>query len=393
MEFTTSGDVGEDDASQEQRIEWLRQRGVKIEFPEGDPDGERATSTTTGAPSGLNTRIITCVKIPQNTNKPYETLEVAVSEVPSTSDPMMEALKKEFSAGATDAMVDKLVADASDMGISRSTLLKLATEGQVDTFPLARPRPDNNYIGVTMYVDELGQAKGLERNPRAAALADFCGFKQVPLLGDVIVARHAYVMTSKLDKGGRAYNALDFTQEEMDSSADWVRDCEKANYEYGVQTGQVSMDPDAARRAAQSKPTLVSVDGGASGVEPGATSGLASTSTVVEHVTWEETADYTVELVIDLVSILRAHVEKNGLSTSVDPDTIALDKKNVAVSIKGKSVGVGIKLPECTAMYAISLAGAVSPDESTWTFSGTKKQKVEMTLEKTNDLVWGRLEE
>jgi hypothetical protein len=234
--------------------------------------------------------------------------------------------------GANDGTIDAIVSGMQDMGVSRDTLLKLAKEGQVDSFPLARPSPASQQQGVSFYVDELGQAKGLLRNNRAAALAAFCGFKQVPLLGDVMVARHALVWAGEPQQGGRTYRALDFTEKELDSSAAWVKDCEASNYEHGVQvqsymhtraharsfehflanrpsavlppcccgsssfsssfsssshghtkTGMVSMDPDAAATAASSQPTFVSVDGGSADHTVAPTTGLASQSTAVEH--------------------------------------------------------------------------------------------------------------
>ena len=170
MEFTAN----EDTATSAERIEYLRQRGVKIEFPEGDPDAKSRSPV-----DGTKLRSVTVVKIPANVNRSYETLEVSVPESHSTSDPMVDVLKPYFTGGANDATIDALVAGMQDMGVGRDTLLKLAREGQVDSFPLARPSPQNYFQGVSFYVDELGQAKGLDLNSRAVALADFCGFKQV----------------------------------------------------------------------------------------------------------------------------------------------------------------------------------------------------------------------
>ena len=156
----------------------------------------------------------------------------------------------------------------------------------------------------------------------------------MPLLGDVVIARHELVFSNDLDQGARVYKALDFTEKELDSSAAWVKGCEAANFEHGQQTGMVSMDPEAANKAANSKPTFVSVDGsGTSTALEGAVG--AAVSADVEHVkTWKEGADYSVEVSLDLRSILREKLEKDGNMDKMDVEAVEFSKKNVAVSIK-----------------------------------------------------------
>ena len=83
--------VAEDDASSAERIDWLRQRGVKIEFPEGDPEAQKEAALNKGP-----MRTVQVVRIPQNSNRPYETLAVQVPEANGTSDPMTNALKPHF---------------------------------------------------------------------------------------------------------------------------------------------------------------------------------------------------------------------------------------------------------------------------------------------------------
>lgn len=77
----------------------------------------------------------------------------------------------------------------SDINVSSTTLDKLAALGSVEGFPLAHPCEDNNYCGVSLYLDEAGQLKHLPLNTRARSLASLCGFKDVPLVGDMYVGR------------------------------------------------------------------------------------------------------------------------------------------------------------------------------------------------------------
>jgi len=312
-----------------------------------------------------------------------------VPKNPIAADPMLERLKPFYMSGADSKTIDNLVAGMASLGVGKETLLKLAQEGQVESFPLARPSSNNAYTGVNFYLDELGQAKGLDMNTRAAALADYCGFKQCPLRGDIIIARYQLVPSAD---GGRMYTIADFNEKELDSSSPWVKGCEVDNFEFGRQTGQVTMDQEAATNAVNSKPSFISSLSGGTEDSPsqGVAAGIAS-DTSIPHIEYEEKADFSIDATVDIMSLVMSTAESKGVTFDTPP---VFSKKSIAVSIKSRSILIGVKLttpPNFTALLDIPLAGMIQPDECSWTFVDGKCDKVEIYLEKCDNKMWGRL--
>lgn len=58
----------------------------------------------------------------------------------------------------------------------------------VDSIPLVLNTKAMNHIGINMYVDDKGTAKGLPTNVRASSIAQACG-KLMEVNGDAFIAR------------------------------------------------------------------------------------------------------------------------------------------------------------------------------------------------------------
>lgn len=66
--------------------------------------------------------------------------------------------------------------------------MMIGMDSLVDSFPLMLNTRAVNHVGVNMYVDDKGTAKGLPTNVRASAIAQACG-KMIEVRGDAFVAR------------------------------------------------------------------------------------------------------------------------------------------------------------------------------------------------------------
>jgi hypothetical protein len=66
--------------------------------------------------------------------------------------------------------------------------MMLQMDSLVDSFPLMTNTRAVSHIGVNMYVDDKGTAKGLPTNMRASAIAQACG-KMIEVRGDAFIAR------------------------------------------------------------------------------------------------------------------------------------------------------------------------------------------------------------
>eukprot|EP00601_Ochromonadales_sp_CCMP2298_P027577 CAMPEP_0173289902 /NCGR_PEP_ID=MMETSP1143-20121109/11268_1 /TAXON_ID=483371 /ORGANISM="non described non described, Strain CCMP2298" /LENGTH=225 /DNA_ID=CAMNT_0014228905 /DNA_START=22 /DNA_END=695 /DNA_ORIENTATION=+ len=169
-------------ADQEERIEWLRGRGVEIEIP-----AERRKVTEI-----KDKRYVKIVKIPADESKPYTECTIPV-EAGRAGDQLPSILRIFFNQGGVKLADVQTAASKQfanqELNVSQKTIDKMGQEGSVEAFPLAHPSARNDNCRVCLYLDEVGQLKGLPPNPRAAKLASLCGFKDVPLVGDMFIGR------------------------------------------------------------------------------------------------------------------------------------------------------------------------------------------------------------
>lgn len=221
-------------------------------------------------------------------------------------------------------------------------LLLFSGEGHVEAFPLTRPAASNEWTGVNAYLDEAGQLKGLPLNQRASALAGFCGFENIQLLGDIYIGR---VIRSG---GASKPRHVDITLEEIESSSPWIKTAFTGNYQQGVASGRVEMPSGGS--------DLLSKEMHSS--DPG------------KPYSWTQSED-TVDVSLNMVSFSEEKVSKKELIVSI---------KSTHLNISHKTLGP---------MLDLSLSAAIKPSDSTWSISG---DVIEVSMEKSVEAVWQQLE-
>lgn len=132
----------EEKANTEDRIRWLRERGIQIHIP-----GEENVSDEHRVEYEFKV-----VKIPVFEQLPFEEIYLK-GFLGYPGDQCLELLKSYFKASSND-IVEEIDHDAlknitaelgTDLNINDSTLKKQLQEGGVEAFPLIHPGSPNNY--------------------------------------------------------------------------------------------------------------------------------------------------------------------------------------------------------------------------------------------------------
>lgn len=208
-------DKPEEELTPEERLAWLRARGVIVE----EPAGRRKPAPGGGAPFKY-------VWIPADENLDCEQLEAAKSP----GDALLAVLGPRFSSGA-DVSDEALLAKAAEMGhsIGIDALRAELVKGGAESFRLAAPSSANGSEAVYAYLDEASALKGLPLNKRASALAAQCGFPAAcQFHGDIFIGRQ------KWDKG--VLENVDFMLAELEPSSQWIRRAPVENLEFQKET-------------------------------------------------------------------------------------------------------------------------------------------------------------
>eukprot|EP00929_Paragymnodinium_shiwhaense_P008029 TRINITY_DN111952_c0_g1_i1.p1 TRINITY_DN111952_c0_g1~~TRINITY_DN111952_c0_g1_i1.p1 ORF type:complete len:344 (-),score=77.85 TRINITY_DN111952_c0_g1_i1:157-1119(-) len=196
----------EDDATPEERLAWLRARGVTVE----EPASRRSAPTVNiGGPK------FTYVRIPLDDADICEELTAPITE----GDSLPSLLAPVYAVGADKVSDDVLAAHAAKSGqtVAPALLRQVMAAGGAETFRLAVPTEDNGGQEVTAYLDEASALKGLPTNERATALARACGFPDSCVLcGDIYLSRRQW------SKSGQVKN-VDFGLEDLNPASEWMR--------------------------------------------------------------------------------------------------------------------------------------------------------------------------
>ncbi|CAK9073441.1 NudC domain-containing protein 1 [Durusdinium trenchii] len=215
----------EENATKEERMAWLRARGVRIEEP-GQQSGPAVTA------SG---RSFIFVKIPADDSSSCEELEGPHSQ----GDALPSILGSKF-AGC-ELSDDELKAHAAIQGqptVDVFVLRKLVTQGRAESFRLAVPTEANGRETVYAYLDEASEMKLLPLNQRASAIAQSCGFpSSCQFRGDIYIGRLRWL------KGGLVEN-IDIRLPEMELGSFWMKRAITENLEF-----QASTQPEEHARA------------------------------------------------------------------------------------------------------------------------------------------------
>ena len=124
-------------------------------------------------------------------------LAMRFNDMKKTNTPAVEKAGGDMSAAEDMNPSDgeKLLGSGEDGGPSLDDLRAQTQGGVCEAWPLAAPSEQNGWIGVKLYIDEVGALKKLPRNARAEALAEATGQIGVSIFGDAYVGR--VKMTSK----------------------------------------------------------------------------------------------------------------------------------------------------------------------------------------------------
>eukprot|EP00658_Telonema_sp_P-2_P024715 TRINITY_DN19939_c0_g1_i5.p1 TRINITY_DN19939_c0_g1~~TRINITY_DN19939_c0_g1_i5.p1 ORF type:complete len:318 (+),score=74.03 TRINITY_DN19939_c0_g1_i5:175-1128(+) len=212
--------------SEQDKMQWLRQRGVEIELAsdreanQADPNPDRGFGS------------FSYLRLPADTSLPPELL----SAHRDNADVLPRLLKRAFTHGAVNKSVLEAQIGRAGADLSTAAVERTLAEGCVETFALARASEANKYCAVNLYLDEVGTLKMLPINSRASQLARRCGFEPPPALhGDVFLARVAHQPL--------VANA-DMTLEDLKSDADWLQSAAQDNLEAQARSMEAGILPD-----------------------------------------------------------------------------------------------------------------------------------------------------
>jgi hypothetical protein len=431
----------EDDLTLEERLQWLRDRGVVVETPQ-DRKGPTATTTTTtssaeafSTPSNCTvTNSITYVYIPADKAKPLQDCQFVP---PSNSDnnnnnttttlmvggnnndPLAQFLKATFASNAdqfdinlfrqiqSENPIHQLVAggggDGGDgpsssttlpMTVSNETLLQVATgggdgggTGHVETFVLVRPMASNHYTAVTLYLDEIGQLKRLPLNLRASELARSAGYHPPPIFyGDMFVARTQ-------QKRQQSKTSPDDKSSTSSTGSSSVVGWQLPTY-LDLTASECHVEAPWLQQGAMDnleyQMQFNSMTGNQKGIQQQQPSVVGSdgVAKIEKGYSWTQSEE-EIELIIPLVS-----TSSSSSSSFQSGTTTAAVKDNISVTFKPRMVQVKLKQDDDTVLLSIDLFERVDVDGCTWTMEKGKdssKVVVVLTLEKAEEALWPRL--
>jgi HSP20 family molecular chaperone IbpA len=93
----------------------------------------------------------------------------------------------------------------------------------VEIISILLPCQDYNFVGVSMYSDQLGKNKNLPINNRAVSVATLCKYSE-PIHGDVFFGKYH-------DDESKPWVRLDFSMDDLKSDAEWIQVAQIKNKE------------------------------------------------------------------------------------------------------------------------------------------------------------------
>jgi len=225
-------DKADEFETEQDRCEWLRERGVIIETAE-----DRRKQKQTLSETGTTTNKVLFVRIPWDSSQPLQQCEAYVKSDTTTKelleDPLSNSLaQKAFSSSSSSTEVDLqlllsqqtnttlLSSDGAALPkISDDALRSVAERGSCEIFRLVPAVPSNEYNAIHVYLDEVGMLKRLPLNKRASDFAFRAGFNPPPkFYGDVYLGRVKYD-----NRMNRRHNVPFLLGSDTDPSAAWIQ--------------------------------------------------------------------------------------------------------------------------------------------------------------------------
>jgi hypothetical protein len=251
-----------------------------------------------------------------------------------------------ISESAINEAASNLLGTNSDISVKKETIWNmLRNEGHVEAFSLTRPNAENQWLGVSLYIDEAGQLKKLPSNTRAISLASSCGYQNVPLAGDVYVGR--YHQNTNIRNSTFVHQS--FTTSDLDSSSPWLKNAESQNYQQGIEHGRVVMQT-------SEKEELEKVH---------------TSNDSTKQCTWSQT-DETVDVVLTIDKSIGTDFKKKYNIVIGSNYIHLLSKTNQEILID------------------LRLSKSIKPADSNWCLSSI--DTIELTLEKVREEIWKSLE-
>eukprot|EP00929_Paragymnodinium_shiwhaense_P003707 TRINITY_DN10430_c0_g1_i1.p1 TRINITY_DN10430_c0_g1~~TRINITY_DN10430_c0_g1_i1.p1 ORF type:complete len:306 (-),score=107.20 TRINITY_DN10430_c0_g1_i1:306-1223(-) len=222
---------------------------------------------------------------------------------------------------------------------------KLMASTSVEIFPVMVPTKDNEFEGISVYLDDKGVAKNLEENPRMSGIVQACGYPGQTFRGDCFLGR-------VFDDTEDEWRRTSFPLSDCSTDAAWVAKCKKQRSKKSV--GDM-----------QSLAQKIGMKNNAANINPGMMEDTAPKG---------ETEKYLWKQVEDEVEVT---FKKEGLLKGDKKEVkVVFQKKHLRVEAKGET------------LIDADLFGPTHPDESTWTLSDGVLQ---VMLSKSNDDTWDSL--
>jgi len=158
-----------------------------------------------------------------------------------------EAIRQQVRAQLAEATQKQGAAPGTPVDETTVQMLMNSMGQLVDVVMLMPNSKLADFVGVSLYVDDRGQAKQLPVNARACGLAAACGL-QVQVRGDAFVAR--------LRDNDDDFERLDFGMADCSSTAAWVRQACEFNRRRGAGGEAAALEKLKLDAAAAKKPEL-----------------------------------------------------------------------------------------------------------------------------------------
>lgn len=291
---------------------------------------------------------MTYILVPADTALPLQELTFEASLEGSGGDALLDHLKPAFAKNSKNVDLGLLQQPAplqagstTPENVSEDTLKEVAKQGHVEVFNLVHPTPSNKFVGVNIYLDEIGMLKRLPLNKRASDYANDAGYNPPPqFYGDVFIGR-----TTK--RGPMVVDNVSFPLSDANPNGDWLTQAATQNLEYQMEMSQIT-----GRRDTQ--PDVVGSNGVAS---------------AEDGYSWTQTEEE-----LELVAIL---------------PNVGVKSKDLKVKFKSRYLEIACANET---LVSFELFEKVDIDGCTWTIDKNgEKANIVVTMEKMDEALWPRI--
>lgn len=357
MENLTLEGNNDPEMSLDERMDWLRERGVLVETAE-----ERKRKQVVAAMNQANVlqsnEPVYYVLIPSDTSKPLQQLSFhPIKNV--GGDQLIDHVQPEFSKKDDELIDIELLRQqqsqttlAAAMGdgdgtlpsVSDSTIRKVSEQANVETFTVVHPTPQNNYTSVVMYLDEIGMMKHLPLNTRASDYCYRAGFNPAPIFyGNVYIGR--------IQQRPKLHNISFVLGPDTSFDAPWLQSAVSSNLRYQQELNKITGQGDVRQASVAGSDGNVQNEDGFQ---------------------WTQT-----EQEIELQVLLPNEALSKHVSVKFHPQTLTV-------------------LYQKDPKLSLSLFERIDCDACTWTLESTSAdtgpgKKLTITMEKLEEAYWPRI--